>query len=313
MSRIVRRDMLKVMAATAAGAAAGRTGIESVLAASPAPDSGTVIGTPASVATSAPRGLATTPFTTYQGFPGSDFDAAASTYTWNVVTNTKVATNGGTYLRRFLVPQATVLTECLFYVVNPTMNVSCYMLRGNLGTNAPTIFGSATTSAPSATVQTLALVMTPTFVDNASFWYQLAFIAGGATDDQIVGARIGWLNNPGLTLFPDPRRIVSTNMVSGSTYGPIDATLKSDLVTPSGIPAGATAAFCAVQSYTPGVLTIFPDGTIDPAIANYSGTGNQGSSLNMLYMMVPLSPAGKFKIHSYITGGVYLDAWGYVV
>jgi hypothetical protein len=31
----------------------------------------------------------------------------------------------------------------------------------------------------------------------------------------------------------------------------------------------------------------------------------------MLYMMVPLSPAGKFKIHSYITGGVYVDVWGF--
>ncbi len=162
-------------------------------------------------------------------------------------------------------------------------------------------------------MQPLTLTMTPTFVDNASFWYQLAFLAGGATDNVIWGARVGWLNNPGLTLFSNPRRIVSTNMASGTTYGPINATLQTDGVTASGVPVGATAAFCAVQSYTPGVLTIFPDGTTDPAIANYSGTGNLGSSLDMLYMMVPLSTAGKFKIHSYISGGVYLDAWGYLV
>jgi hypothetical protein len=30
-------------------------------------------------------------------------------------------------------------------------------------------------------------------------------------------------------------------------------------------------------------------------------------------MMVPLSPAGKFKIDSHITGRVFVDAWGYVV
>ena len=101
-------------------------------------------------------------------------------------------------------------------------------------------------------------------------------------------------------------------MTSGVTYGPINSMLQFDGVTPTGIPAGATAAFCAVQSYTPGVLTLFPDGGTDPMIANYSGTGTQGASLNMVYMMVPLSTAGKFKIHSYITGKVYVDAWGYV-
>jgi hypothetical protein len=33
----------------------------------------------------------------------------------------------------------------------------------------------------------------------------------------------------------------------------------------------------------------------------------------MVYMMVPLSAAGKFKVHSYISGNCYVDAWGYVV
>ncbi len=77
------------------------------------------------------------------------------------------------------------------------------------------------------------------------------------------------------------------------------------------MPAGATSAFCAVQSYTAGVLTIFPDLTTDPGIANFGATST--GPLNLTYMMVPLSAAGKFKIHSYITGRVYVDAWGYAV
>lgn len=132
-----------------------------------------------------------------------------------------------------------------------------------------------------------------------------------------------WISRPGgawqqmfsLQAFPSPRRILhgdATPFVSGTTYGPFDAT-KTYTGGSTGIPVGAVAAYCAVQSYTPGVLTLFPDGTTDPGIANFSGTGNLGAGLNMLYMLVPLSAAAKFKIHSYITGKCYVDAWGFLM
>jgi hypothetical protein len=120
----------------------------------------------------------------------------------------------------------------------------------------------------------------------------------------------GWVK-PGINPFPDPRRVVAQATVSNGLYGPFDATTKVGGGA-SGVPAGASAAWCAVQSYTPGVLTLYPDGTPDTHIANYSGTGTQGSGLNMLYMLVPLSSAGKFRIHSYITGNVYVDVWGFL-
>jgi hypothetical protein len=113
--------------------------------------------------------------------------------------------------------------------------------------------------------------------------------------------------------FPNPRRILdgfATPFTSGNTYGPLNATLETDGVTPTGIPVGATSAFCAVQSYSAGALTLFPDGTTDPAIANYSATTS--GPLNLTYMFVPLSAAGKFKIHAYITGRCFVDAWGFV-
>jgi hypothetical protein len=82
----------------------------------------------------------------------------------------------------------------------------------------------------------------------------------------------------------------------------------------TGVPATATAVYCAVQSYESGTLTIFPDGATEPTAANWSGTGTTGI-LNLLYMLVPLSGAGKFSIRSYLTGTgqVYVDVWGYLM
>jgi hypothetical protein len=78
------------------------------------------------------------------------------------------------------------------------------------------------------------------------------------------------------------------------------------------VPAGAAAAYCAVQSYQAGVMTLFPDGSLDPGIANWSGTGTSGI-LNLLYMLVPLSSLGEFRIHTYFSGSIFVDVWGYVL
>jgi hypothetical protein len=40
--------------------------------------------------------------------------------------------------------------------------------------------------------------------------------------------------------------------------------------------------------------------------------GRAGGILYLSYMLVPLDATGKFSIHSYITGNVYVDAWGYL-
>jgi hypothetical protein len=115
----------------------------------------------------------------------------------------------------------------------------------------------------------------------------------------------------GFHIFPNPRRVYDgTSQPNPGTYTAIDATMKAAGGI-SGVPAGAQAAFCAVQSYFPGVLTIYPDGTTDPLIANWAGSAN--GSLNLLYMFVPLSAAGKFAFHAYFTGARYFDAWGYLL
>jgi hypothetical protein len=116
-------------------------------------------------------------------------------------------------------------------------------------------------------------------------------------------------------LFPDPRRIYDgfAQPSAPGTYGPIDATMKAPTAGGglSGVPAGAQAALCAVQSYQAGVMTIFPDGTADPGLASWASTAN--GLLNLFYMFVPLSSAGKFKIHTYFTGQKFFDVWGFLL
>jgi hypothetical protein len=116
----------------------------------------------------------------------------------------------------------------------------------------------------------------------------------------------------GLQSFASPHRIYgNTSVPADSIVGPIDAT-KAKNGTATGVPAGARSTYCAVQSYQPGVMTIYPDGTLDLGIANWSGTGNISGVLNLLYMLVPLSSVGKFLIHTYFTGSIYVDVWGYL-
>jgi hypothetical protein len=316
MPRIDRRDMLKVMAATAAGAAGAALSaptLETVLAASPNPG-GPVGGSRTSTSTSTPLVLATTAGTTYTSYPGFDFTGGSSSQTWAVAGTRKASTSGGFYERRLALPQGVTLTECKFFLSNPTTLPPMYILSGSLDGNIFSINGSGAPGVTSSSVQTVDLAVTPTKIDNSQLWYGLDIETQSATDINIYGARVGWINNPGLTLFPNPRRIVdgfATPFVSGTTYGPFDATKESDGTTPTGIPVGATAAFCAVQSYTAGALTLFPDGAADPGVANFSATAS--GPLNLTYMMVPLSTVAKFKIHSYITGKCFVDAWGFAV
>jgi len=305
--------MLKVIAATAAGAAVSGTGIESVLAAStPNPNSGGL--QPGGLAPNVAFG--TTPGVTYLWLWAlTDFTSNDSTQAW---ARTTFGVQGSGFLwARPDLPHGAALTELTVSLVN-TDGVADQIQFAQIfpwSESAPLLHAMSVTSASAAPQNITVPIAAPMLIDNSQFNFIVLWQPGisNSPTHRLLGARFGWINNPGLTLFPNPRRIVSSNMVSGTTYGPLNALLESDGVTPSGIPVGAKAAFCAVQSFTPGVLTIFPDLTTDPAIANYSGTGNMGTSLNMLYMMVPLSTAGKFKIHSYITGGVYLDAWGYLV
>jgi hypothetical protein len=125
-----------------------------------------------------------------------------------------------------------------------------------------------------------------------------------------------WHRLSSLISFPDPRRIFdgfATPIPRNTTTAAVNALVKQ-AGGASGVPAGATAAYCAVQALNhtvTGPLTLFPDLTADPNIANWAA--NTAGGLNLSYMLVPLSAAGKFKIHSYIDGNVIVDAWGFLI
>jgi hypothetical protein len=132
----------------------------------------------------------------------------------------------------------------------------------------------------------------------------------------ISGPGGSWMR-PSLNSFPDPRRIWDGwyEPTAAGTYGPIDATQQ---VTTSGftggasgVPAGAQAVYCAVQSYSVGYLTLYPDGTARPGVVNWSGTVS--GKLNMIFMLVPLSAAGKFLFYKNFSGRVFVDAWGFLI
>jgi hypothetical protein len=153
--------------------------------------------------------------------------------------------------------------------------------------------------------------------------------AGG--DFEIVRDANGlmWISMPGGTwkqvattdqgvhLFPNPRRVWDgfVQPQGPGLYGPVDATTQISTSGgpggPSGVPAGAQAAWCAVMSYSAGVMTVYPDGTPDTKIGNWSSVVN--GQLNMLYMFVPLSTQGKFRFHAYFTGAKFFDVWGYLL
>jgi hypothetical protein len=141
-----------------------------------------------------------------------------------------------------------------------------------------------------------------------------------------------WLSNGAATptwrrastfeVFGNPRRVYGQGVLippAASTGDPaasvtnIDATQKIGGAGASGVPAGAVAAWCAVLSYQTGAISIYPANGSDSGIAAWSSQGTAGNGVNMLYMLVPLSPAGKFSFTNYFTSKkIYFDVWGYL-
>ena len=136
------------------------------------------------------------------------------------------------------------------------------------------------------------------------------------------GGTIHWRRATTFELFPNPRRVYeqpanTTTPAEGFILNIDATTIVYHGSGPSGVPAGAVAAYCAVQTYQSGVMTLYPADTGDTGVANYSVAGADGQ-LQMLYMMVPLSPANSahpasFNIHNRFTAkSIHIDVWGWV-
>jgi hypothetical protein len=123
-----------------------------------------------------------------------------------------------------------------------------------------------------------------------------------------------WRRATTFEVFPNGRRVYGTGatLLKGAKVLNVDATKKLNL-SPSGVPAGAIAAWCAVQSFEPAVLSIYPAGTVDPGVGTWGQMGTAGISVQISYMMVPLSSSGKFSFTNMKTNArIFFDVWGYL-
>ena len=323
-----RRNILKVAAAGVVGAGFAAAGIKPALGAPPAPPP---VGTPYTPTNRAVGGgpvpssrVVATGTIEYRAYTGEDFIPIESAMGWAHASGgfTYPTSSLGFFNKALEIPSGALIQYVAAYCLMNDANGMSFSMYSFDGTGGANQIASTTFSVASATQQyKLLTIPTPITINNfANAYSLLAFpeSTGGATQ-QIRGMQVAYSLVPGLTTFPSGHRVFdgyATPVSNGNVYGPINALVEVSTSgwtgQLTGVPAGAKAAWCAVQAYSPGVLTLFPDGAADPGGANYAGTGPNGQ-LNLLYQLVPLSAAGKFKIHAYFTGQVFVDVWGYQV
>jgi len=248
--------------------------------------------------------------TSYLSFIGTDFTPINSTNAFAYEGIDSISGLGQFHVGLRL-PQGAQITEAHFFVVyNDVAGMQFFLLSSSPSTGGGfTDFFSANPGTASSSIQTVSMpISSPVSVDNSTRSYSLrmGFDTNGPTQ-VLWGANVGWIHNPGLVTFSSPHRVFGNGtLLSPGTTAAIDATA-------GGVPAGASSAYCAIQAVpnSPGPLTLFPDGAADPGIANWVAT--TPGVLNLFYMLVPLSSAGKFRIHNYFSGQIYADVWGYVI
>jgi len=125
-----------------------------------------------------------------------------------------------------------------------------------VGTPSTDNYSFSLTQVPGTGFQRVDVPFTAISVDTTTQEFTLFMNPHGSTNRQLVGARVGWTLNPGLVTFPDPRRCYGDGTITASEAFilNIDATQKVLAAGPTGVPAGAKSAFCAVQAYQPGVM-----------------------------------------------------------
>lgn len=132
--------------------------------------------------------------------------------------------------------------------------------------------------------------------------------------NRVIGTPGQWNAVGNFRTFADPRFIYGQTGNVGDVSDPIDALHRIDGAA-SGVPSGARAVYCTVQalpSDSGAYLILYPDGGVNPGIANFSGP--VPNIVNVAQVMVPLSSSAKFRVHFYtLSGRVNVFAWGYVI
>jgi len=268
---------------------------------------------------------AATPGVTYRSYHGFDFKPRTTKTTTDVYNGIIYETSRPDFLNvRIDVPNGALITEASAWLtrttpIPQTPNYPAYdPPPGYFQLTAATSWGAIYTpayadlrTAPFNLVHQVDLTFQPIQVQTPWQSYYLEWLPSiPAMSDSLWAARVGYIQAPGFTSFGASHRITQQAVKAGKVYGPFDAT-KDVTGAPSGVPPGAQSALCSVGCDSPGELTVYADGTQNPGVANFSGTGRLGSQLNLLYMFVPLSTSGRFRIQSQTKGNVQLDVWGF--
>ena len=218
---------------------------------------------------------------------------------------------------------ASILAMDWAYVRNDT-NPMNFSLRSYDGQRSSTnVIAGTASNTPSASVAfDYFPAVAPILVAPAAASLYLTWAPGTASGAHLlVAGYIRYINNNGLVLFPSPKRCFG----DGTTYAAdaiipnIDASvvIPSKGGGPTGLPTGASviAAFCAVQSYEPGVMTLYAAGSPDPGLGNWAAQAPLAATgIQMLYMMVPLNGSTQFTIHNNFTAKrIFVDVWGYLI
>ncbi len=344
MEKIDRRSVMKAAALGAAGVAVGALGLEAVIPAGAAGLTTTGSGQPTQQKSGQFKRLTTTgsgkpipqksgeftrlpriltlstPGTTYTEIGGitafKPLDSASG-YTQVAATAPGIAPSiaADYFVASLPLPPNATLTEFVYtFLLNDTNTVFLELDFVANGADPGSLYFS-TYSTQSAAFQSVALSFPPTKIPVDSFLIPYFGFNSVAGTQVLISARAGYINEPGLTTFPNPRRCLGngTSTLAEAFILNIDATQKISGGGPTGVPAGAKAAFCAVQAYQPGAMTLYPAGTADTGVANWSVNGTSGT-LQMLYMLVPLDSTGKFNIHNRFTNKqIYVDVWGFLM
>jgi hypothetical protein len=222
------------------------------------------------------------------------------------------------YLKRLDLPQGATISSIWFRVLrNDTNADSFHVWQQSTTDGLADLISPLTTSQSSAYTWYMATIPTPIVIDNSTYTYALDYVPGAASSAHALsGAWVSYYVTEGFNLFTAPARVYGTGTVlAPGASVTVDATKKLD-GTASGVPVGATAAYCAISSYGVGAISLYPQGSANPGIGAWAAQASEAGTygVNQSYNMVPLNKSnGQFTFTNYFTSkAMYFDVWGFV-
>lgn len=257
---------------------------------------------------------------------GLSFRPLDSTYAYSSSGSRLVpGINPSEYLIRLQLPQGSMITGVTFYVENTAAGV-CNVVLGRFTPDTGDVIAPLVVNSPTAStagVQAVALpVGSPWTIDNATYEYWLDWQVSQVPGQDLVGAKVTYILDPGMFPLSTPVRILDTRvgqpapvnpghpLLPGSTF---DVQVTGSMVGGVSVPAGARAVYgniTVTNATGGGLLRLFPTGVALPTVSSI----NFGPADTANAAIVGLNAAGKMSIYTEgSAANVIFDASGYVV